>query len=450
MEQKDKKNAEPADKTSQEKAEKTAAQPQEKAAPVKEKETPAQEKAAAPKENTEHPQKKKTGKAALSHKEKIREAKEAKRRKREKRRRQRDGISAARRQAIEKREEQRRAYYAARRRGNHAKLIVGYFMIALAIVMSITWAGMYFYQIQKPDATGSVTLEIPANATGAEIADILAKNEVITSPTVFRIALAVKGSSNTLQSGHYRLQKGMTVKEAINALHQGQNDFATVTIPEGYTAAQIADLLQKAGVSSAGQFLEEASNYGPLNYMYGPETPLVKGEGFLFPDTYDIPKDYTARQICDLMYNRTDEILTPEIRKQAEEKGMSLHDLMTIASMVEREAKFKEDQVPIASVILKRLSIHMPLQIDATIQYILGEPKAELSVSDTRIQSPYNTYMREGLPPGPIGAPGLDAIKAVLKAQPGEYLYYVAKPDGHHVFTKTLEEHQAEINKAGN
>lgn len=409
-------------------------------------EKPEKAEATAAKEHTEEKTEHRHHREKRSHKEQVREAKEAKRRRRERRQRQRDGVSAARRRAIEEREERRRAYYAARRSGNHAKLIVGYFMIALAIVMSITWAGMFFYQIQKPDATGEVTLEIPANATGAEIADLLEKNQVITSPTVFRIALAVTGSSKDLQSGHYKLSKGMTVKEAIAALHKGQNDFAVITVPEGYTAAQIADLLREAGVLSADDFLNEAATYGPLKYQYGPEAAAVKGEGFLFPDTYQIPKDYTAKQICDMMYKRTDEMLTPEIRKQAAAKGMTLHDLMTIASMVEKEAKFKEDQVPIASVILKRLSINMPLQIDATIQYILGEPKENLTIADTQIASPYNTYLREGLPPGPIGAPGIDAIKAVLAAQPGEYLYYVAKPDGHHIFSKTLDEHQAQIN----
>ena len=113
--------------------------------------------------------------------------------------------------------------------------------------------------------------------------------------------------------------------------------------------------------------------------------------------------------------------------------------------MVEREAKVKEDQVKIASVILSRLEKQMPLQIDATVQYALGSRKEELTVADTKIDSPYNTYLRMGLPPGPIGSPGMDAIKAVLAAQPGEYLYYVAEKNGRHVFTKTLEEHEAEI-----
>jgi UPF0755 protein len=171
------------------------------------------------------------------------------------------------------------------------------------------------------------------------------------------------------------------------------------------------------------------------------------GEGFLFADTYSIPLDYTARQVCDLMYQHTDEMLTEAMRRQAAAKNLPLHSLFTLASMVEREARFKEDQVPIASVMLLRLSMGMPLQIDATIQYALGAQKAELSLADTRIDSPYNTYTHVGLPPGPIGSPGLDALQAVLAAEPGEYLYYVAEADGHHVFTRTYAEHQAETER---
>lgn len=345
----------------------------------------------------------------------------------------------------QKYEEARRKYYESRRRGNKITLWIGYVMIAVTMVMLFIWAGQYFYQIQKPEAHGTVTVDIPANATGAEIGNMLEEKHVISNAFVFRTALAVKGDSKKLQAGHYKFDQGITVKEAIIELHKGGNDFATVTIPEGYTVSQIAEALKKADIKGADDFATEAASYGPLTYMYGPEPAQVKGEGFLFADTYDIPKDYTAKQLCDLMYDHTDKMLSPEIRREAAEKKMSLHDLMTIASMVEKEAKFREDQVPIASVILKRLEINMPLQIDATIQYALGKPKEHLSIADTRINSPYNTYRRTGLPPGPIGAPGMNAIKAVLAAKPGEYLYYVAKPDGHHIFTRTLDEHEVAV-----
>lgn len=320
-------------------------------------------------------------------------------------------------------------------------------VISLLLALSIVSLGLweYVYAYDRGKESGTVTLDIPKNATGGEIAVILARAHVVRSEELFRAALMLSGEERELQSGHYRLRLGMTMAETIQELKKGTEAFVTVTIPEGATVSQMQEILSKSGIAGAADFGEEAASYGPLKYQYGPEAAAVKGEGFLFADTYDIPEDFTARQICDLMYHRTDQVLDETIRKRAAEKKLSLHDLMTIASMVEKEARFKEDQVPIASVILKRLQVGMPLQIDATVQYALGETKENLTNADTRVASPYNTYIRQGLPPGPIGAPGKDAILSVLDAQPGEYLYYVAKADGHHVFTKTFDEHNAQI-----
>ena len=305
--------------------------------------------------------------------------------------------------------------------------------------------GEYLYGADRSTSAGTVVVDIPPAATGGEIARILEERGVVKSASAFRAALVLTGAGDKLQTGHYRLPLNLTMEEVIGALQKGSADFTTVTIPEGATVAQMQGILSRAGLPGADHFADEAASYGPLPYMYGPEAAPVKGEGFLFADTYDIPVDYTARQICDLMYKRTDAVLDSQIRKEAAAREMSLHDLMTIASMVEREARFREDQVPIASVMLKRLQLGMPLQIDATVQYALGETKPDLTNADLTVDSPYNTYLRQGLPPGPIGAPGKDAIKAVLAAKPGEYLFYVAKEDGHHVFTKTYEEHNAQI-----
>ncbi|WP_297000095.1 endolytic transglycosylase MltG [uncultured Dialister sp.] len=313
----------------------------------------------------------------------------------------------------------------------------------IAFLILLT-AGLYFYAFDRVGLHGTALVDVPKNATGRDIADTLEKKGVIRSSTLFRLYSRILGSGKSLQSGTYKMKQGLTIKEAMMELRSGKTESVLVTVPEGYTVHQIASLLQEAGVKGAGDFEGEAASYGPLKYQYGPLPVAVKAEGFLFPDTYNVPKEYTARQICDMMYKRTDAMLTPDIRQRAKAKHLTLHALVTLASMVEREARFKEDQVPIASVMLKRLEIGMPLQIDATIQYALGSPKEELTIADTKIDSPYNTYTHKGLPPGPIGSPGLDAIEAVLDAKPGEYLYYVAQADGHHVFTKSYEEHQAE------
>lgn len=317
-------------------------------------------------------------------------------------------------------------------------------LAGLGILVLAVLAGVYFYAFDRPALHGKAHIEIPRNATGRDIGDLLESKGVIRSSTLLRFYSRIFGTGKELQSGVYTIDQGLTIREAMEELRSGKADTVAVTVPEGYTVRQIAELLKAADIEGAADFEATAASYGPLKYQYGPVAVPVKAEGFLFPDTYQIPRMYTAQQICDMMYRRTDEVLSPQVRQAAAEKNLSLHDLMTIASMVEREARFKEDQVPIASVMLRRLREGMPLQIDATIQYILGSPKAELTIGDTRIESPYNTYLHPGLPPGPIGAPGADAIMAVLNANPGEYLYYVAQEDGHHVFTKTYEEHKAE------
>ncbi len=316
---------------------------------------------------------------------------------------------------------------------------------AALLIIAATELWIYIYQVQKPDGSGTVSLHIEKEMTGEEIAQLLEKKHVISSAVSFRMALVLTGDSRNLQSGQYRLTAGMTVRDVIAALEKGQEDFRTVTIPEGATAAQIGIILRQAGLPCGREFADEAASYAPMPYMYGPEAATVKGEGFLFPDTYDIPMRFSAKDVCDMMYRRMDQVLTPELRKKAKEHGLSIHDVITLASMVEREAKWPEDRVPIASVMERRLAEGMPLQIDACIQYILGRQKEELTEADTKIQSPYNTYLRSGLPPGPISNPGKESIAAVLDAQPGPYLYYVADASGHHRFARTYEEHQANI-----
>lgn len=316
-------------------------------------------------------------------------------------------------------------------------------IVCILIIALIALGGLwqYEYAVKRGPRVGTVVVRVEKNMTGEEIGELLEKEGVILDSRVFRIALRLNNEERAMRSGTYRLLTGLTVEEAINEIRKGSVAFKTVTFPEGSTARQMGEILKRAGLDGGERFFEEAAVYAPLPYMTGPEPVAVAGEGFLFADTYDIPEDFTARQICDMLYRRTDDILTEDVRHWAQVKGLSLHDLITIASMVEREARFPEDQKPIASVIMKRLERDMPLQIDATVQYVLGGVKPELSRADLEVSSPYNTYKRTGLPPGPISSPGQAAIMAVLYAEPGEYLYYVAKSDGYHVFSRTYDEH---------
>lgn len=315
------------------------------------------------------------------------------------------------------------------------------------LIIFFAFAFFYFYAMDKGNGNKEVVLEIPENATGRQISHILSESGVVRNACMFRLMVLAVGEDGKLQSGFYKLHQGLTVREVIEELHKGRCAFVTVTVPEGSNVGQIAQILKNANLRNASDFIDVASSYAPYSYMYGKEASKVKGEGFLKADTYDIPVNYTSKEICDLMYQNTDKMLSESIRERAKKKNLTLHELMTLASMVEKEALFKEDQKMIASVIFSRLEKNMPLQIDATVQYVLGWERKDLSIEDTKVSSPYNTYMRNGLPPGPIASPGIDAINAVLDANVGEYLYYVAKKDGHHVFSKTYEEHQKLIDE---
>lgn len=328
-----------------------------------------------------------------------------------------------------------------KRKGILAGILAGVIVLCIAVFY-------FIYDGLGARPSGEVIdVVIPKEATGKEISTMLAEGGIISDGLAFRVVLAITGEGKKLQSGHYHLRQGLSIRQAVEALHEGADEYITITIPEGYTVKQMAEVLKKAGIAGGNSFEETAAAYGPLPWQYGPVAVPIRGEGFLFPDTYDVPLAYDAKQICDMMYRHMDDMITADIRQEAEKKPLTLYALITLASMVEREARFKEDQVPIASVMLARLKAGMPLQIDATVQYALGEIKPEVTLEDTKVDSLYNTYLYRGLPPGPIGAPGMDAIRAVLAAEPGEYLYYVAEKDGHHVFTKTLEEHQAETRR---
>ena len=181
--------------------------------------------------------------------------------------------------------------------------------------------------------------------------------------------------------------------------------------------------------------------FAPYRYMEQTASATYQAEGFLFPDTYEIEPGMTARDILLMMARNFDERLTEDMRRRAADRGLSVFDLVILASLVEKEARFEEDRAIIAQVFLERLRIGMPLQSCATIQYLLNAPKEDVSYADTEIESPYNTYQHMGLPPGPVANPGLASIEAVLSPANTNYLYFVADREGHHHYSRSYSDH---------
>lgn len=319
-----------------------------------------------------------------------------------------------------------------------------YYVFLVVLMLMLLSAGYILSELTKAVSKVSreVGVTIPAGSSNQEIARILAEQKVIKSKLVFLLYSKYLGYDRSLKAGSYVLDLSWDLFEILEELKKGQVRTTTFTIPEGYTIEQIAERLSKNGLVNKEKFLSltNSSQFKiPFLEDVGSEGYLL--EGYLFPDTYQVAEEMDEADIIKMMLNRFTEVYDESMRDRAKKLGLTDHELITIASMIEKEAKYDQDRALIASVIYNRLQIGMPLQIDATIQFALETPKANLDYQDLEVESPYNTYKISGLPPGPIGAPGKASIEAALYPRETNFLYYLAKQDGTHVFSRTLQEH---------
>lgn len=284
-----------------------------------------------------------------------------------------------------------------------------------------------------------VDVRIPAGATLSQVTDSLAARDIIRTPTLFELYARARGHDRRIQSGTYRLAKGSSWGAALGALTRGQVVAAVLTIPEGFRVAQMIPRI--AAITGTPQDSVTA-------FLARPELPEELGvpgpdlEGYLYPDTYHFASGTRIGTVLRTMVDRYRQVWTPERVARREELGMSEREVMTLASLVQAEARRNQEMPLISGVYHRRLELGWLLQADPTVLYALGGPRARLlyAAIDSVADHPYNTYTQPGLPPGPIGSPGLDAIEAALSPG-GDYLYFVARPDGSHVFTRSLVEH---------
>ena len=325
------------------------------------------------------------------------------------------------------------------------------YKLQIILVFSIFCLGSVIYGLTKQATSTSndkFVIMVKPGMGAHDIGELLYEQGIIKSVILFQIVAKIERMENSLQAGEYVLNKKMTIQQIVGNLAKGATSYQQITIPEGYTVDQIAKLLQEKQLGNASKFKAVAQSAVPYKYMVNNNPNVVyKAEGYLFPDTYRIAKGATEEQILTMMVNEFNKEFTDAMRAQATELGLTTKEVIILASLVEKEAQLPVDRPLIAGVFLNRLKLDMPLQSCATIQYILGYPKAELSVQDTEIPSPYNTYQHMGLPPGPIANPGIAAINAVLKPEKTDYIYFVADDKGAHHFSKTYEEHLIAIEK---
>ena len=334
---------------------------------------------------------------------------------------------------------------APRRRVRAGRLLAA--LVALLVLAPAGWFAVSLFQPFKGEGEGKVRVVVPQGAGVGEIADLLAKREVISSPFFFEARATVSGRRGDLKPGAYTLKRDMTFRAALDALAAGPPpNLVTLTVPEGRSRPEIAELV---GDRLKGDYLAATRRSPALNPREFDARGASDLEGFLFPATYELRR---GRPVSDLVREQLSafrrEFEQVDLRA-ARKKNLTAYDVLIIASMVEREASLARDRPLIASVIYNRLRDGIPLGIDATLRFALNQWERPLTESELASPSPYNTRRVAGLPPGPIGNPGIASIRAAARPARTDYLYFVVKPggDGAHAFARTDAEHQRNVER---
>jgi UPF0755 protein len=302
-----------------------------------------------------------------------------------------------------------------------------------------------FYRADASVESGRpVQIEVAKGSSTAAIAKQLSSAGVVRNANMFRLSARNAKADGLLKPGVYDLQTGMDYDRVIELLTAGPDvEYTTVTIPEGWVIDQIAERFDEQAGIPADEFVALAANATDFaaDHPYLAEAYSNSLEGYLFPKTYRVREGATARDAISMMLAQFDREIATVDMTPAEVRGLSLNDVVILASIIERETKVASERPVVASVIYNRLAKNMRLEIDATIEYVLQTNRLRLRNSDLELESPYNTYRNAGLTPGPISSPGLASIEAAVYPADTDYIYYVlTDPDGSHTFTETWED----------
>jgi UPF0755 protein len=328
-----------------------------------------------------------------------------------------------------------------RRHGRTAAIVLGILGMLLVCAAAFSW--FMFVRPVNPQAPGNgLEIVIAHGSDTRAIAEQLAEAGVVANPYMFRIQSRMVHADGKLKAGTYMFVTGMDYADVLDRLQVGPPvDYVTLVVPEGFTIDQIAERLQARAGIPAAEFKALAKNgTDRFDRAFLKSNRTKSLEGYLFPKTYRIKRGATAPDVINMMLDQFEKETAGLDLSYARGKGLTLHGVVTVASMVERETKLAKERPDVASVVYNRLEKHMYLEIDATIQYILGN-RPRLLYRDLKVESPYNTYLHKGLPPGPIASPGLEALRAAAKPDRTDHLYYVLTgKDGSHTFASNEED----------
>lgn len=326
-------------------------------------------------------------------------------------------------------------------------------MFTILIAVVLIGIGTLFYYFQRLNTVNKENSYLIINSESSleDISKQLQGKSIIKSKDTFLLYTKLNRFSNNIKGGNFIVKPNTSYKELSLKLQSSQSDFTVVTIPEGFSFYQIAERLEKNTSIKKEDFLGVRVSNLTTNSLVLNKTNIYYGlEGFLYPDTYYVPNGATKKEIANLMFDRFNSVFSDKYVDRAKELGLDINDVITIASLIEKEAANDSERSKIAGVIYNRIEKGIPLQIDASVIYAItkGESKMKKVLYDNlKVQDPYNTYVNKGLPPGPIASPGKPSIEAALYPEEHDYLYYVVNGSGGHVFSKTYEEHLNNVKK---
>lgn len=314
--------------------------------------------------------------------------------------------------------------------------------VRLLLISMLLW---YFVCLFIPPGKGTITCDVsfPPGSGIRKLASDLKNGGVIRSSWHFILMTRLRGDAHHLKAGDYRFSDDMTPDVILKKIVSGEVDFRKFTLPEGYSMYQAAELLEQKGYFKKEAFLEKCRDKKLLLRLGLEHEDTV--EGYLYPATYNLPRSGGEEQLLEQMVGQFNKSYAAikEVRQAGSQ--FSRHEIVTLASMIEKEAVSADEKALISSVFHNRLRIGMPLQSDPTAVYGVRAFSGKVSKTDIQRQSPYNTYLNKGLPPGPIGNPGIDALAAALNPAKSDFLYFVARQDGTHQFSRNLVDHNRAV-----
>ena len=312
---------------------------------------------------------------------------------------------------------------------------------ALLIFLTAIFVWSFFFpkNVQSKD---EIVFYIARGQSSNQIAQRLKAEGLVHSEGLFKLSVFLSGLTKELKAGEYALSPSMSIATILGKLKRGETQDRVITVIEGWSLNDIAQYLEKEDLYSSKEFLNAAKSKQSTQFEVLKDKPKYASlEGYLFPDTYKLHKGEDVLDVISKMTGTFDKRFSLELKEEVKKQNKSIFEVVTLASLIEKEVQGYNDKRMVSGVLQKRLKVGMALQVDATIAYITGKNTTKISNEETQIASSYNTYIYPGLPIGPIGNPGIDSIKAALYPKENPYWYYLSTPNGTTIYSETLEEH---------